>query len=75
MIVSATAQMPPVNCCPRCNAPDGIQRLLTSMVRYYACSHCDCRWEVSRGRVNHDETEVERADSILPVFSRESFQK
>jgi Zn ribbon nucleic-acid-binding protein len=71
MIIAAAGAMRPVNTCPRCNTPDGIQRLLTSMVRYYACNHCDFRWQVSRHRVNHDEMDVERADSVLPVFSRD----
>ena len=61
-MIPAAAAMLPVNCCPRCNAPDGIQRLLTSMVRYYACSRCDCRWQVWRGHVAADGVEVEGAD-------------
>lgn len=48
MIVSAVAAMPHAEGCPRCKAPDGIQRLLTSMARYYLCGRCDCRWQVSR---------------------------
>jgi Zn ribbon nucleic-acid-binding protein len=71
MIIAAAGATPPVKPCPRCNTPDGIQRLLTSMVRYYACSHCDFRWQVSRDRVSHDEMEVEGAESVLPVFSRD----
>jgi hypothetical protein len=39
------------------------------MVRYYACSHCDWRWQVGRGPVDHHAAEVECADSVLPVFS------
>jgi hypothetical protein len=65
MIRAAAEATPPANCCPRCNAPDGIQRLLTSMVRYYVCGRCDCRWQISRDLVNDDEVEVERPDSVL----------
>jgi hypothetical protein len=61
MTIPAPAPMPPLNCCPRCNAPEGIQQLLTSMVRYYACGHCDWRWQVWRGCVDPD-AEGEGAD-------------
>lgn len=30
--------------CPRCAAPSPPLALLTSMMRYYACAHCTCRW-------------------------------
>jgi hypothetical protein len=58
------AAMLPANGCPRCNAPDGIQRLVTSMVRYYVCGRCDCRWQVSRDLGIRDEADVEGADSV-----------
>jgi ribosomal protein S14 len=32
--------------CPRCGSPDGVLNLLTSMIRYFTCPHCDCRWHV-----------------------------
>jgi hypothetical protein len=34
--------------CPRCSAPCGAPNLLTSMMRYYACARCACRWQVPR---------------------------
>jgi hypothetical protein len=34
--------------CPRCNAPDATMTLLTSMIRYFMCSRCQWRWQVSR---------------------------
>jgi hypothetical protein len=51
MTVSAVTAMPYAEGCPRCKAPGAIQRLLTSMVRYYRCGHCDWRWQVSRDPV------------------------
>jgi hypothetical protein len=45
---AGAATSPAEEGCPRCKAPGAIQRLLTSMVRYYLCGHCDWRWQVSR---------------------------
>ena len=34
--------------CPRCRATGARMTLLTSMVRYFMCDRCQCRWQVSR---------------------------
>jgi hypothetical protein len=34
--------------CPRCETPDPQLKLLTSMTRYFACTRCEHRWDVSR---------------------------
>jgi hypothetical protein len=69
MIIGRAESMEPDERCPRCNAPEGSQRLLTSMARYYVCSCCECRWQVSRNLDNH-EAEVQRVDAIQQVVSR-----
>ena len=33
--------------CPRCQAPDAVLNLLTSMTRYFSCDRCDHRWQVA----------------------------
>jgi formate dehydrogenase maturation protein FdhE len=38
--------------CPRCGEPNGSLSLLTSMMRYYLCERCECRWHVSRREEN-----------------------
>jgi hypothetical protein len=34
--------------CPRCSTASGTLNLLTSMMRYYVCGRCQCRWQVAR---------------------------